>query len=382
MKNADKFNKNQECDFFRSVLNSSLDPIFVKDNDDHFVFVNKAFAKIFELPEDKLLGKKFRKLFPETYSDNFFKANRMAIESGLESTIEEKLIVKDGKTLQVSLKRSRYLDEKGNKYLINVMRDISESKRLANKLSEEFAFSNAVVESISGPFYMLDEKGQYLRWNGYESDEIIGKPDWQITGMNMLDTVHPGSRAAVKAEIDSVLMGGIDEAVEARLLLSGGPTFRWFLLNGRRIIHEGKPALIGVGADITGYKNAEEELAKIKSVIEIMNLGFYEVDSDEKGKILNCNDALARIFELDSREDLIGTYSADFYADLEDRKKQTKKIIESPLLLNSQVNLKTAKGRIINTKMSIVMTKDVDNHVRFVGLIEEIPEGKGTEETA
>ena len=79
---------------------------------------------------------------------------------------------------------------------------------------------------------------------------------------NALSTIHPDDRDLIRTRIESVLKNGMDEVVEGRVLLRGGPDFRWLLMTGRRMVVDGRPALIGIGIDITERKQAEEQVAR------------------------------------------------------------------------------------------------------------------------
>ena len=116
---------------------------------------------------------------------------------------------------------------------------------------------------------MLDHLGHYVRWNKYQRDVIVGKPDSQMPLTNALVTIHPEDRSMIAEKISNVLVKGMDETVEGRVLLHGGPEFQWMLMTGRRIIIADKPFLLGFGIDITDRKHLESQVRqaqKLKSI--------------------------------------------------------------------------------------------------------------------
>ena len=152
-----------------------------------------------------------------------------------------------------------------------VFRDITERKLAENDVKREQVLSNTIIDSIPGTFYLLDEYGHYTRWNNFQREVIIGKPDEQITGMNALETIHPEDRALIQARIANVLRDGIEEVVEGRVLLRGGPAFIWMLMTGRRMMIAGRPFLVGTGIDITQQKRAETRELLVKDVLTVLN---------------------------------------------------------------------------------------------------------------
>ncbi len=138
---------------------------------------------------------------------------------------------------------------------------------LVRKQAEEASkreqhLTSAIIESIPGAFYMLDKDGRYVRWNAYQRDEIVGKPEALVAGTDAIDTIHPDDREFLSAKIANVLEKGVHETVEGRVLLKGGPAFRWLLMAGRQMVIDGSPFLLGIGIDITERRRAEDERNK------------------------------------------------------------------------------------------------------------------------
>jgi PAS domain S-box-containing protein len=121
------------------------------------------------------------------------------------------------------------------------------------------AVTDSIIESIPGAFYMLDSMGRYVRWNAYQRDVILGLSDEEMAGRNAMATFHPDDRSEAIERMRRVLETGQEDIAEGRVLLCGGPDYRWFLMTGRRIIIAGMPYIIGTGVDITDRKHAEEE---------------------------------------------------------------------------------------------------------------------------
>ena len=143
-----------------------------------------------------------------------------------------------------------------------------DEREAAKAKEEEQTLIKTMIDSIPGAFYMLDAEGRYVRWNAYQRDEIIGKPEDQIAGTKAIDTIHPDDQEIVGPKIESVLRGGHSEVVSVRVLLQGGPEFRWLLMTGRGVIIKGRPFLVGVGIDITERKQAEEEIHRLNADLE------------------------------------------------------------------------------------------------------------------
>jgi len=116
-------------DFLDKILNNIGDPVFVKDGRHRFTLVNDAFCSILGLPRDEVIGKTLSEDLPPDEMEHFVKIDRQVLKDGQENLCEELLTVKSGETLTIITKKTRYVNENGDKFLIGVIRDITELKQ-------------------------------------------------------------------------------------------------------------------------------------------------------------------------------------------------------------------------------------------------------------
>ncbi len=203
---------------------------------------------------------------------------------------------------------------------LGVTRDITKRKDIEKSEDQQLEINKTIINSIPGTFYMLDMKGNYVRWNNYQRDEILGVTDEEMNHYNALDTIHIEDRELVKNRIQNVIQNGIEETVEARVLLKGGPASRWFLLTGRQIFVNNMPHLIGTGVDITEKKTADIFLKESENKFRAIFEGSYDAITilNEKGNI-DCNDRALEAFGYATKEEYLkshpGLDSPPFQAD-------------------------------------------------------------------
>ena len=85
---------------------------------------------------------------------------------GKISDFEAEFRRKDGSLFWGSLSATQVTDKDGNFIFIDgVVQDITERKRAEENLLQEKAFTEAILNSLPGAFYVYDEKQRLIRWN-------------------------------------------------------------------------------------------------------------------------------------------------------------------------------------------------------------------------
>ncbi|TNF25530.1 MAG: PAS domain-containing protein, partial [Bacteroidetes bacterium] len=117
------------------------DPVFVKDSKSRLVLVNNAFCEMFELPREQIIGKTLAEDVSPEERDHFLRVDKQLLADGKESILEESLTVRGGATKTISTRKTRYIDEHGNAFLVGIIRDITERRE-----SEELSRLNKLNE--------------------------------------------------------------------------------------------------------------------------------------------------------------------------------------------------------------------------------------------
>lgn len=123
-------------EYMYNIFNNMGDTVFVKDDQSRFVFVNDACCKFFKLPRAEILGKTLAEHVPHDERESFLKIDKQVLTDGLENINEETFTFGDAQTLTISTRKSQFIDSNGNKYLIGVVRDITERKEAEKVLKE------------------------------------------------------------------------------------------------------------------------------------------------------------------------------------------------------------------------------------------------------
>ena len=114
--------------YYNTILNKIGDPVFVKDIDSKLITVNDSFCEMYNLTRDEIIGKTLGEDVKPEEQEVFLKIDKQVLENGIENINEETLTIRDAEKRIISTRKTRFLDNNGVKYLIGVIRDITESK--------------------------------------------------------------------------------------------------------------------------------------------------------------------------------------------------------------------------------------------------------------
>ncbi len=270
--------------------------------------------------------------------------------------------------------------------MIGLCMDITDKKRLEEISKEEQELSKAIISSVPGTFYMINKNGKYVRWNAYQRDEIVGKPEDKMSSISAIDTIHPDDKKMVQSKIENILVNGAIENIEGRVLLKGGPAFKWLVMTGQRTMINGDPFLVGVGIDMTERKKSEEEIIRsqklLQRIIDLLPIRIFWKDTNLN--YLGCNEIFAKDAGKKSPNELIG--KDDFQMAW---KQQAKLYRDDDLItinsgkskLNFEERQTTPEGNTIWLKTSKMPLTDLErNTIGILGTYEDITEKKKAEE--
>lgn len=135
----------------------------------------------------------------------------------------------------------------------------------ANDLEQEKIFTDHIISSLPGPFYLLNREGRFIRGNN-ALEALTRRPEESLRGAKALSAIHPDDQRQVARGIRKVFKEGCAE-MEARVVTAEGAV-RDFNFNGRRMEIAGSAFLVGTGVDITDRKRAEEALRQSRDELE------------------------------------------------------------------------------------------------------------------
>lgn len=131
--------------FLRSILDSTPDPIFVKDREHRWVVLNDAFCAFIGRNRDELIGRSDHEFFPKAEADIFWEKDELVFTTGQINVNEESFTDVNGFTHSIQTKKVPLVTNDGKQLIVGIIRDMTELKALHAELENQ-----AHVDGLTG----------------------------------------------------------------------------------------------------------------------------------------------------------------------------------------------------------------------------------------
>ncbi len=244
-----------------AILEATTDLVGTASADRSVLSLNRAGRAMLGLTyEEKLEGLKITEIHPPWAASI---VQNIGIPSALAHGAwsgETAFQHRDGPEIPVSQVIIAHRSPSGSlQFLSTVARNLSDRKQAEAGLLREKAFTDTLINSLPGIFYLFDREGRFLRWNR-SLETVSGYSSGEVASLHPLDLIAEDDRPLVGQRIGQVFERG-EAGVEAFFLTKDRHRIPYTFV-GVRIEVEGRPCLVGTGLDITNLRQAQEALNK------------------------------------------------------------------------------------------------------------------------
>jgi len=366
----------------RNIFSTMSDGVTLVGLDGRILDCNDAVLRLHSVSKDEYVGRSvYDFIAPEDRQRAIQEASAVLEKGSIRS--EVKALKKKGGIFNAEIDVSLLRDASGKpKTFLGVTRDITEKKKMGEKLRESEERFRNLYESIRDPVgvfvgregRLVDHNKAFNKLSGYTDEELKDKtfldfvhPDDHALVLERYRTKYPEEQLPLVYEIRAVNKKG--EIIPLEISVS--PYKVKDKVIGIEVIHR----------DITERKKAEEELICLSSAVKMSTDSI--VISDLDGKIIDANEATLKMYGTDDKRDLIEKNSFNLIAP-EEREKALegmKEVLEKGYIKGREYHVVTKDGSRIPVEMSVAIMKDADGKpIGFVGISRDITERKQMEE--
>ncbi len=360
-----------------TLVDNLPDATFVKDKDHRYVLVNKPFCAFLGKRKDQVLGKTAQDLYPKDVADISEKSDEEVFELGITvDSRERERPDAQGVARILHTRKAPLKDAEGNvTHLIGISRDITERKRMEERLKKSEEQYRELAESITDMLFVMDRDLRYTYWNkasetgtGISAENAVGKT---------LREVFPPSEGRRIAE---------ETYLKAMRKQQPQSFVNRFTLRNREYFFEisAFPTRSGVAViakDITERKRMEDELRRseerFRKIFHSSPIPY--LISSREGPILDVNDAWVRMSGY-SREEAIGhsTIELGMAQDPGQRGQMMKDLLEKGRVSNIELTRRTKSGELRDLLNTIELV-ELDGEKCILNMQVDITERKRME---
>lgn len=163
-----------------------------------------------------------------------------------------------------------------------LQQEILERHKAESKLLREKRFTESVVDSLPGAFYVFDESGHLLRWN----ENLRNLTDYgieELTEKFVLDFFVEQDRDRVMASVAETFAKG-RAVVEANVLAKDGRTTPYYFSAVSTRL-DGLTCMVGVGIDISEKREFEKALVASEKELRVLSSQLISAQEEERRRV-------------------------------------------------------------------------------------------------
>lgn len=297
-----KKKKQEDRNRYQIQFEQSLDGILITDTQGHIIDANPAASDLLGWSRDELKGRSRQEIM-DIQDSNYQQALANRKKSGTYQ-LEMNMFDKDKNKIPVEVTSRAYRNKTGKLRAIVSFRDISNRKQMERDLMKTKHFTESALNSIPGVFFVVDRKGDFVRWNNNFTSEL-GYSNQELSQMNALDLAVNEHTGKIEQGLNKAFKTG-KATVEAKVKSKDGAIKSYFI-SGQRFMEEGNEYLVGAGIDITKQKEAEYKTRQSQLMMEQLfeNAPAGIVIADTKNHIQRVNKSFEQIFGY-TQEEAVG----------------------------------------------------------------------------
>ncbi|QAU35059.1 PAS domain-containing sensor histidine kinase [Janthinobacterium sp. 17J80-10] len=266
----------EENDMLRSLVRDAPVAFVALDLQRRVKLWNHAAERIFGWREEEVIGKPLPHV-PAASEQTSRELYQRSVAGDSLRDIELDRMTKAGRAVRVSLSTSPLRDIANNIIgMVGVYDDLDDST------APEIPFRGLVEQSLVGLYIIQDGMFQYVnpRWAA-----MFGRTQQEMAPGPVADFISPEDRATVLGNLDKRISGEISTLFyHFKGLHKEGRTVE-IEVQGTRFQYRGRPAVIGVGIDVTDARLREQEIARSQERLRELSQHLLTVREEQRSQL-------------------------------------------------------------------------------------------------
>lgn len=269
----------QKLHLVQSLIDALPSPIYVKDREQRFLFVNTSTSKLLGMQPADMVGKTDTDLFGAENAAAWRESQLQPFATGQVSYSEDYAMLPDGEHIYLAMKFPLY-DLHGTIFAMGgISTDITALKKAETALRENQVLLRGILDNSPAAIFVKAYDGRFLMVNkntsvlvGLTPDAMVGKADYELFDPENV-------KAWREAEHKVFHTGKVLVSRDPAQLADGLHTY----LSIKFPLYDAEEKIYATGAistDITEITRAEEERAAMQQqIIEVQQTALRELST-------------------------------------------------------------------------------------------------------
>jgi PAS domain S-box-containing protein len=367
---------------YRLLIDNTLDIITVLDREGRVAFNSHSLQKILGYEPRELNGMHALEL---VHPDDLERLTELLYRGiqipGFVGNTDYRFRHKDGSWCFLESIFNNLLDDPSVNGIVVASRDVTDRKRMENRLKESEEYFRAVTENSLDIIMIIDDAAN-IRYVNRSSRRLLDYDPEEMTGRNGLEFIHPDDVGWASEMIGTAARNPEYSPLrEIRVRHKDGS---WRYLEGIGKSFLAHPAVRGIVLsfrDITDRRHAELELRDSEEMYRTLASASPDgiTVTDMKAAIQYVSPQLVELHVFQSEDELLGTSALDLIAP-EDRDRgaaEMARMLKSGHARNVELTLIRKDGSRFQAELNAALIKDAAGEPwRMVSFTRDISERK------
>ncbi|MDO8260384.1 MAG: PAS domain S-box protein [Candidatus Magasanikbacteria bacterium] len=340
--------------YARSVIEAGLDPMITISPEGKITDVNEATVVITGMSREQLIGGDFKDYF--TDPEEAIQGYQQVFRDGFVR--EYPLIIrnKSGVVTDVLYNASVYKDDKGNVFgAIAAVRDITNQKKLDEKLHETSAYARSLIEASLDPLFIISPEGKITSVNR-ATEEVTGVTrEWLIdTDFSNYFTEPHKAQASYRKVLKETLVRDYPLSIHNA---SGTTTDVSFNASVYKDATGAVRGIVAFARDVTETKKLSQYA---RSLIEASLDPLSTISLD--GKIMDINNAMVKATGV-SREELVGSDFSSYFTEPQKAREAYELVFSKGFVADFPLTIRSQEQKLTDVLYNASVYKDDKGNV-------------------
>jgi formate hydrogenlyase transcriptional activator len=333
--------------------------ILVVDRDYRYVLANRAFLNRRGMEREQLIGRPLAEIMGPGVFDTSIKPKLDECFQGRVVTFEKRYKYPVLGERDFSVSYFPLAGPSGIERVAVVMQDITDRKVVEQSLRASEDRFRDLVEHSEDLVCTHDLQGNLLSVNPAPA-RILGYSVAELLKIPMRDLIVPEGRELFEQYLERLRTTGAPESGLLCVMTRSGEIRTWEYRNTLRTEGVTAPVVRGMAHDITQRRRAELALGsseqRYRTLFEksVAGVGIIGLD----GRVIDCNDAWARIFGYSAAAECRGTQIAGQYANPAERKDFLEQLQREGAFFGRELEMRRKDGTSIWLLLNSALVKE------------------------